>query len=67
MQKTAQEFAKEYFDLLSSPPNGWGQHVHPEHGPSRAMLQKGRQDFGETAFDAALDAEWKRRTEQAAQ
>lgn len=67
MQKTAQEFAKDYFDLFILPPNGWGQHVHPQYGSSHAMLWRGQQDFGEAAFDAALDAEWKRRTEQAAQ
>lgn len=67
MLETAQEFAKEYFDLLSGPPNGWGQHIHPEHGASHVMLLKGRQHFGRAAFDAALDAELKQRTKSAAQ
>lgn len=67
MQKTAQQFAKEYFDLINGRPNGWGRHVHPEHGASHAMLRKGRQHFGQAVFDAALDAEWKQRTKSAAQ
>jgi hypothetical protein len=30
---------REYVDLLNSPPNGWGQHIHPIHGESHHFLR----------------------------
>ena len=53
--------AKAYVDLLNSPPNGWGQHVHPHYGQSHHMLRKCYERHGQPAFTAALDAEFKRR------
>ena len=49
-------FAREYVNLLNSQPNGLGGHTHPIYGESHFMFGVGRQEFGEKAWDDAIDA-----------
>jgi hypothetical protein len=58
MEKTLEELAREYVYLLNSPPNGWGQHVHPIYGQSHAMMWHMIKTFGDIETYAAIhDAE----------
>lgn len=59
--KTVNQWAKEYVDLLNSPANGWGQHVHPRYGESHSMMFAMLQIFGDGATNAAIDAEFEKR------
>lgn len=45
--QTLKDLARQYVDLLNSPPNGWGQHVHPMYGQSHAMLWYMIKTFGD--------------------
>jgi len=56
MMSQIERDAREYWALLHSAPNGWGQHVHPRYGASHYMLLVMCQRHGKEAFDAALDA-----------
>lgn len=47
--------AREYWALLASPANGWGQHIHPRYGQSHNMLAAMYAKHGEEKFSAALD------------
>lgn len=47
--------ALEYWELLDSEPNGWGQHVHPTFGQSHSMLRTMWSRHGELEFERALD------------
>lgn len=42
-----EEKCLEYVQLLDSPPNGWGQHIHPIHGQSHVMLRWLYNEYGE--------------------
>lgn len=54
MEKTLEELAREYVELLNSPPNAWGQHVHPTFGQSHAMLNAMIKAFGDMETFAAI-------------
>ena len=43
------EEVREYLELLDSPANGWGQHVHPRHGQSHLMVRYLYNKYGEEA------------------
>ena len=48
------EMCTEYVDLLNSPPNGWGQHIHPRHGQSHLMLRVICTRFGTEETNAKI-------------
>jgi hypothetical protein len=52
--KTVEQACKEYMDLMDSPPNGLGQHVHEKYGESHKMLRFIFGKFGEEAVCAEL-------------
>lgn len=56
MEKTLEELAREYVDLLNSTPNAWGRYVHPIYGQSQAMLWHMIQTFGDMETYAAIHA-----------
>lgn len=63
--QTVEEAAADYVSLmLDKPRNGWGQHVHPIHGPSHSMLYKIGMKFGPYETEMAVDAEFAKRREQ---
>ena len=41
------EACEEYVNLLETPPNGWGQHIHPVHGQSHNLLAHLYKNWGE--------------------
>lgn len=53
---TLNEFARDYVATLNAPANALGQHVHPAHGRSDAMLYRMIKAYGEAAAHAAIDA-----------
>ena len=55
-EPTLPEMAEEYVKLLNSPPNGWGQHIHPKYGNSHRMLLAMRNRFGLEETNKAIDA-----------
>ena len=52
---------EEYVALLDSPPNGWGQHIHPIHGQSHNLLRKLYNDWSEEKVKDCLQTIFKRR------
>ena len=56
MEKKLKKLAREYVGLINSPPNGWGQHVHPVYGQSHAMLWHMIKTYGDMETHAAIHA-----------
>jgi hypothetical protein len=46
---TTDELVKAYIDTIQSPPNAWGQHVHPLLGRSEFIMLKLWSLIGEDA------------------
>ena len=46
---------QEYVDLLESPTNGWGQHMHPIHGQSHFFLMFLFKTYGKENVNKWLD------------
>ncbi len=62
--QTVEDMAAEYVDLMHSPPNGWGQHVHPEYGQSHHVLHYMAKKFGTPQTTHAIKAEFKARRDK---
>lgn len=60
-EPTLEKMAEAYVSLISSPPNGWGQHVHPDYGQSHRMLLAMQTRFGTPSTNKAIDAEFEKR------
>lgn len=54
-EATHRLLCQEYVDLLGSPPNGWGQHVHPIYGASHSMLWYLYRNFGQDKTESILN------------
>ncbi len=48
------EACQEYVDLLLSPPNAWGQHIHPTYGQSHNLLEKLWNEWGRKEVEDCL-------------
>ena len=46
----------EYVNLLETPPNGWGQHIHPVHGQSHNLLAYLYKNWGEKEVKKCIDS-----------
>ncbi len=58
------EACEEYIDLLNSPPNGWGQHVHPIYGQSHNLLFKLWKDWSKKEVEDCLQMIFEERENQ---
>ena len=58
---TKEALALHYWDVLDSPPNGWGQHVSQYFGQSHMILIAGHEMFGAEEFDEEVDKAKKER------
>ena len=45
----------EYVELLNSPPNGWGQHIHPVYGQSHNLLRKLYNGWNKALVDETIE------------
>ena len=55
------EEVREYLELLDSPANGWGQHVHPRHGQSHLTLRYLYNKYGKKAVLMEIDNQLRNR------
>ena len=46
--------AREYVDLMNSPPNAWNQNVHPTRGNSHVVLRRLYDSFGQDNANTAI-------------
>ena len=49
------KLAVEYVNLLNSPANGLGAHVHPVHGRSDVMMRMMFRTYGQAETEKAID------------
>ena len=54
---TPQELAKAYAETITGPPNGWGEHVHPDLGRSDYIMLRIRQLVGDQECNRLIDQE----------
>ena len=57
---TIEEQAGIYVELISGPPNAWGQHIHPTLGVSHAIMGRMWQQHGQEEADEAIDKAFER-------
>ncbi len=57
VEKTVEDAAKTYVDVLDSKANAWGRNVHPAYGDSANVRYLMGAAFGEAAFNKAVDEE----------
>ena len=50
------EACEEYVNLLETPPNNWGQHIHPVHGQSHNLLAHLYKGWGKDEVKKCIDS-----------
>jgi len=56
-----EDYAKHYVDVLSKPPNAWGQHISPIFGSTDILLNKMYREFGKAPTTDAIMAAFRAR------